>query len=85
MNKQFAARMWQYGHKYTFEGYSVSGLDSDDGDEGSVAPVRVLYVLIAAEGERPASISNGDASDECKTPNIALWRPIVLGRREALD
>ena len=85
MNKQFAARLRQYGHKYTFEGYSVSGLDSDDGDEGSAAPVRVPDALTAAEGERPASISNGDVSDECKTPSMAPRRPIMLGRREALD
>jgi hypothetical protein len=83
MNKRFAARLRQYGHKYTFEGHSVSGPDSDDRDEGSAAPVWVLDALIAVEGERSASIS--DASNECETPSMAPRKPIVLGRREALD
>jgi hypothetical protein len=30
-------------------------------------------------------MSNSDASDECKTPNMTPRRPIVFGRREALD
>ena len=57
----------------------------DDGDEGSVVPVRVPGALIAAEGERSASISNGDASDQRETPSVASRRPIVLGRSEDLD
>jgi len=83
MNKQFAAQLRQYEHKYTFKGHSVSGPDSDNGDEGSAAPVQVLDALIAAKGERSASIS--DASDECETPSMAPRKPIVLRRREALD
>jgi hypothetical protein len=34
----------------------------DDGDEGSVVPVRVPGALIAAEGERSASISKQNRS-----------------------
>jgi len=83
MNKRFAARLRQYGHKYTFEGHGVSGLDSDDGDERLEVPA--LNALSAAEGERSPSTPNGDASDESETPSRSLKRPIVLGRREALD
>ena len=72
MNKRFAERLRQHGHKYTFEGHGVVGLDSDDG-------------LIAAESERSAFTPNGDASDESETTSRPPKRPIILGRREALD
>jgi hypothetical protein len=48
-------------------------------------PVWVLDALLATEGERSASISDGDTSDKRETPSIASRRPIALGRREALD
>ncbi|KAI9763256.1 MAG: hypothetical protein M1839_006526, partial [Geoglossum umbratile] len=72
-----------YGHKYTFEGHSVSGLDSDDGDEGSEVPA--LDTLISAEGEISAFTPNSDASGGGGTLSTSLRRPTVLGRREALD
>jgi hypothetical protein len=84
-NKRFATRLRQYGHKYTFEGYDVSGLDSNDGDDRSAVPVRVPDALIAAEGERSASTPDGDTSNESEASSTSPRKPIVLGRREALD